>query len=144
MVRGLLRFRTRDATYGSVLYEPRRAVVNVYVAGCGALAESEVSEPGRREGPTAGAFGDEDAARVVSHVAYVSGGHVAQGAGQPAQVAWADGEEQLEIFAAVERELERVERAPPAEGDDGRVDGDAPGLYDRADAARAAEVREVG
>ena len=89
------------------------------------------------QAPHARAFGDEDAPRLVRHVAYVSQGHAAQRARQPCEVARADGEEKLEVFAAVEREQERVERAAAADADDGRVYGDARGFDDRARAAGA-------
>src|SRR5919197_6211019 len=69
-------------------------------------------------------------------------GHAADLPRQPRNVARAGGEEQLEIFAAVEGERNRVGLTHFG-GFQQRVNGQERGVNARADAALAAQVREV-
>jgi hypothetical protein len=90
------------------------------------------------------AFQNLNAPRFACDIADVGRWHIANSAGQAAQVARADGKEQLEIFAAVQGEGERVERATTADVRNRRIDGQSRGFQKRARAALATEMSEVG
>src|SRR4051812_17814525 len=106
--------------------------------------KSEVMKAARLKCPDTRAFGHENLSGGVCHVADVGRGHTAERAWQPFEVARADGEEQLEIFATVQGEQERVERAPPAEAFDIRINRDARGVNERSRAALTTEMCKVG
>ncbi len=94
--------------------------------------------------PLAQAFNQFDASTLACHVADVSCRYTIDTSRQPTQIARADGKEQLEILAAVQREHKRVERAPPADARHIGVNGNARDFEASADAALFAQVREIG
>lgn len=105
---------------------------------------TEVLETFGLKSPAARAFDQGDAFALVCDVADIGRGHAIDSSWQPSEVVRADGKEQFEIFAAVQRQHERVERASSADGRQTRINRDTRDFYARADTALFAQVREIG
>src|SRR5436305_14821190 len=107
------------------------------------LNPPEVLEPARLKHVRSPAPNDLDLPARARYLADARRANAAQLLRQLRRVARADGEEQLEIFAAVERERKRLVLIRQC-GFQQRLERQESGLDARADAALAAQVREVG
>src|ERR1051325_3090599 len=94
----------------------------------------------RLQSPLARAFEHGDVACIVCDVADICGGHMIDCARQASQVARSDGEEQLEVFAAVQRQHERIERTTRAYVCQMRIEGNARDFERSADVALFAQM----
>src|SRR5207237_2291659 len=107
------------------------------VHACLVLISLEVLEPAGLEHMLSPASDDLDFPAPARYLADARDAHAAQLLRQLRRVARADGEEQLEIFAAVERERKRLVLIRRC-GFQQRLDGQERGFDSRADAAPAA------
>ena len=96
---------------------------------------------GSQESPAA-VSDQADFAALACDFADARDARVSERVGESARVALGGREEEFEVFAAVERERESFVAGEPRVPEQ-RVDGETRGLDSRADAALAAEVREV-
>src|ERR1044072_2957243 len=103
---------------------------------------AEVFEAAGPQESRAAVLNESDFASLARDFADACDAHAVELVGEFARVAFGDCEEQFEVFAAVERECERFVSVAAC-GLKLRVEWKTRGIYARADAALAAEVREV-